>query len=204
MIAIFDAHAGDGSHADNCTDQQALVDLVRDPRARPLVFGGDTFELLQFDKSDIPLYSEVLVAKLASRGNGIHILTGNHDREMGRESLTWGRTLFLHGHQFDPLWDEQPWWSYVGGAILKWVEGWFPPANRYLEKLRLRLIAGGRYGEKEKYARRAAFYASTMGFDRIVFGHLHERFSLSWAGLDIICGGAYCGGRSDILELEYL
>jgi len=168
--------------------------------AQPKLRLGDMDELLQFRRNEI--------GEMAGTD-----VDGNHDagscgcQEHWQETSR-GRTIFLHGHQFDP------WWARLLGRpaakAARLLEFFWPDADVKLAEWARRKSGLGRHGEADRYARKAAEYAAKHGARQIVFGHLHQRFE-RWvavprgnllAEVHVVCTGCCCNGRMDFVEVE--
>ena len=168
---------------------------------------GDMDELWQFNAEEI--------GELAWTN-----VYGNHDRRpRSRAEICINDTIFVHGHQFDPRairWLGRPACWLVGR-----LERWWPDADMRLGAWLQKRFGGGRHGEAEVYARKAAEYAVKRAARQIVFGHLHQRFELMpdgelrsdsgrrgmrWKhlalGVHVVCTGCCCNGRMDFVEVE--
>lgn len=151
---------------------------------------GDMDELWQFTGEEIGILAGTDV-------------DGNHDPgSCGRAELRIGDALFLHGHRFDPL------LVRLAGRPVTWlvgkVERWWPAADTWLGGLLRRHLLGGRRGVQERYVRKAAKYARKRRARQIVFGHLHQRFTLDHDGVLIYCTGCCVNGRMDFVRVGVL
>jgi predicted phosphodiesterase len=204
LTVCSDLHRGKPGHpADDATPGWAEAwATVPEPKLRL----GDMDELWQFTRNEI--------GELAGTD-----VDGNHDwGSCGRGEIVIegarGRTILLHGHQFDP------WWARLLGrpaaSVARVLECIWPDADVRLADWGRRALELGRYGETARYVRKAARYAARRGARQIVFGHLHRRVDSVYtipfkrwlrlgrrvAAVRVVCTGCCCDGFRDFVEVE--
>lgn len=178
-----------------------------------LVLNGDIWELLQGtllgDKMDLisRAHSKVSEALVKNNYRIIHI-KGNHDNKAGAEyfgiksvqSFRLNNTLFIHGHQLDPFY-QNPFLTCVAKSVI-WVTGILELLNKdidhWVEKARTLITLSGRYAKKDLFREKAQEFRDMLGFDKIICGHTHQLDKT----LDKKYYNSGCGWKKDCLELE--
>jgi hypothetical protein len=187
VTVCSDLHHGPEGHPanDETPGWWFLWNVTPDPKLRL----GDMDELWQFTREQIGQLVGTDVA-------------GNHDcTNCTTQLIRHGDTIFLHGHQFDPL-NSGP-LKVIGKA----VTGFFGLLEKVIDKdidiwAEQVLLKRGRNGNALKYSTKAAAYAKKRGATQIVFGHLHQRFTADVDGIRVVCVGCCCNGSMDFVEVE--
>lgn len=192
LYMISDCHLGDGTARDDFHEDDwlwRLCDEVDSQKNATLVVVGDILEGWQCKFEDIVVVHREVVVKMKrlSDTKKLILISGNHDMEL-KKAISFlfdvpvldiykiGSTLFMHGHQFDPMCSKYKWIghtvSWIGGALEYAVNR---DIDKWFEKLSQKITRKGRHGDEELYAMTAIdFIKDKGGADTIVIGHTHK------------------------------
>jgi UDP-2,3-diacylglucosamine pyrophosphatase LpxH len=218
MIILSDLHLGDGGPADdfgsaddfgpaNGPQDRALVEFLREHRRECIILAGDTADLAQASEAEIKAAHPLAVRAIVAYAHVL--LRGNHDDvpvlfgRPTREAVLWSGTLVMHGHQFDPI--NYGRWRLVG-KVGSWAAGWLERtfganADVVLDRWLAKRILPGRFGDPDRYRRRALRYIRRVyGAERIVLGHTHT-YEPSCDASRYANSGTWTNGRRDVVVL---
>jgi len=234
VIAIGDMHAqtrgpDDDFGKDGAADK-ALIQLTEDyPDAR-FIF-SEAFECQQSLRHE-RRKENIMSAIWHAHSDALEALwsrteawiVGNHDARLlgmkwhGLECLphlVWDGTLFIHGHQFDPMITKHPHTCARLADVAGWLERHVDSDfDLWVSKVQGWLSGTGRHGgegRNEKYWPAVADTAWEHGCNTAVFGHTHQKdqtYMGAWEGsrelfhIDLFNTGHWTNGSRDVTRME--
>jgi UDP-2,3-diacylglucosamine pyrophosphatase LpxH len=179
---VGDLHIGDGSAVDNFKSNadkfRRFLQMVRDTHG-VLYSLGDTFELWQCKLEDCLRYYPNICDWLILKS---HLVLGNHDSQLGiPDRLIIGKTLLIHGHQFDKYNKGNAFWGKLITNLYTYIEPAFPKLQ-LLDRL---------WRDNEKYTAPLAELAKQIYCDTVIFQHTHVPINEFSYGIHFLNAGSW-------------
>lgn len=181
---VSDLHLGDGGPADDFTADVALIRFLTDHQDDLIVIVGDLVDMWQV-RNLVAVYKAHFWLCVAITRYVDYIVIGNHDGNLKRfcghnliEALVIDGIMAMHGQQFD-RWNSGPlrWIGKAATGLAGWLERVIHrDADKWLARQGRKIAGHGRYGDRERYAKKALEYLKKHPELRgMVLGHTHQR-----------------------------